>query len=105
MIFVVYLSSDFLKPIYIPCNIQDCKEASTNNYFRKQTCFIWIWGKLYDNQYLWLKLIWRGKCNAGGTDSIFKGIWDWETESKVWEAYEDMERWAIEVRQRTSAKR
>lgn len=42
---------------------------------------------------------------VGGTDSIFKDIWDWETESKVREAYEDMERWAIEVRQRTSVKR
>ncbi|KAK9945761.1 hypothetical protein M0R45_011260 [Rubus argutus] len=41
---------------------------------------------------------------VGGTDSIFEDIWDWETESKVWEACEDMERWAIEVRQRTSAK-
>ncbi len=33
--------------------------------------------------------------NQGGTDSTFKVVWDWEEESMTWEAWEDMERWAI----------
>lgn len=35
------------------------------------------------------------KLNQGGTDSTFKVVWDWEEESMTWEAWEDMERWAI----------
>ncbi|KAK2659551.1 hypothetical protein Ddye_006084 [Dipteronia dyeriana] len=33
--------------------------------------------------------------NQAGTKSAMKDIWDWEQESKIWEACEDMERWAI----------
>lgn len=33
--------------------------------------------------------------NQGGTDSTFKVAWDWEKESMTWEAWEDMDRWAI----------
>ena len=28
--------------------------------------------------------------------------WDWETESKIWETCEEMERWAIMIRHRSS---
>ncbi|XP_016650290.1 PREDICTED: putative transglycosylase H16_A0665 [Prunus mume] len=40
-----------------------------------------------------------------GTNSKLRDIWDWETESKIWEACEDMERWALKVRDGASAKR
>ncbi|CAB4266978.1 unnamed protein product [Prunus armeniaca] len=33
-----------------------------------------------------------------GTNSKLRDIWDWETESKIWEACEDMERWVLKVR-------
>ncbi|KAK4859591.1 hypothetical protein QYF36_008237 [Acer negundo] len=33
--------------------------------------------------------------NQAGTKSAMKDIWDWEQENKIWEACEDMERWAI----------
>ncbi|KAJ0086064.1 hypothetical protein Patl1_08406 [Pistacia atlantica] len=34
------------------------------------------------------------KLNRGGMDSTMKDVWDWEKESKIWEACEDVERWA-----------
>ncbi|OIT38879.1 hypothetical protein A4A49_12474 [Nicotiana attenuata] len=33
-----------------------------------------------------------------GLFSTIKRIWDWETESKIWEVKEDMERWATGVK-------
>lgn len=39
---------------------------------------------------------------GGGRNSKFKDIWDWETESKILEACEDMDRWAINVLHTTS---
>ncbi|KAK9270282.1 hypothetical protein L1049_025859 [Liquidambar formosana] len=51
------------------------------------------------------KLLGRSiKLKREGVDSAVKKIWDWESESKIWEAREDMERWAIRVRNRTSAR-
>lgn len=32
-----------------------------------------------------------------GRDSTFKDIWDWEQESILWEAWEDMESWVFKV--------
>ncbi|XP_059630780.1 uncharacterized protein LOC132273749 [Cornus florida] len=40
----------------------------------------------------------------GSMDSIMKEIWDWETESKIWEAREDMERWALSIQKRNTSK-
>lgn len=37
------------------------------------------------------------KCDRGLFSTI-KRIWDWETESKIWEVKEDMERWATGVK-------
>ncbi|KAE8077420.1 hypothetical protein FH972_015985 [Carpinus fangiana] len=48
------------------------------------------------------------KLNQGGTVSILKDVWNWERESKILEAWEDMERWAIKVgpiKHGTSAKK
>ncbi|CAN6720830.1 unnamed protein product [Malus baccata var. baccata] len=39
---------------------------------------------------------------GGGRNSKFKDIWDWEIESKILEACEDMDRWAINVLHTTS---
>lgn len=37
------------------------------------------------------------KCD-GGSFSTIKRVWDWETESKIWEVKEDMDRWATGVK-------
>lgn len=42
------------------------------------------------------------KVRRGGLDSAIEKIWDWEKESKIWEAREDFERWAAEVRLRNT---
>ncbi|KAB2629098.1 hypothetical protein D8674_033893 [Pyrus ussuriensis x Pyrus communis] len=39
---------------------------------------------------------------GGSRNSKFKDIWDWETESKILEVCEDMDRWAINVLQTAS---
>ncbi|XVF39391.1 hypothetical protein PTKIN_Ptkin01aG0031000 [Pterospermum kingtungense] len=46
----------------------------------------------------------KNKLNQVGKEPTFKGTWDWETESKIWEVCEEMERWAMKVQQRTSVK-
>ncbi|KAG5575531.1 hypothetical protein H5410_055665 [Solanum commersonii] len=38
------------------------------------------------------------KCD-GDLFSTIKRVWDWETESKIWEVKEDMDRWATGVKQ------
>ncbi|KAE8671107.1 putative Ribonuclease II/R family protein [Hibiscus syriacus] len=40
----------------------------------------------------------KNKQNEEGTESTWKGTWDWERESKIREVCEEMERWAIKVR-------
>lgn len=42
------------------------------------------------------------KLNRGGIDSTMKDVWDWEKESKIWEACEDMERWATGFQRKQS---
>ncbi|KAM6543099.1 hypothetical protein CsatB_007546 [Cannabis sativa] len=32
------------------------------------------------------------------TDSTLKSVWDWETESRIWEICEEMERWTMKFR-------
>ncbi|OMO62593.1 hypothetical protein CCACVL1_22730 [Corchorus capsularis] len=46
----------------------------------------------------------NNKLSQVGKESRFKGTWDWERESKIWEVCEEMERWAMKFRCRTSAK-
>ncbi|XVE55381.1 hypothetical protein DITRI_Ditri03aG0153900 [Diplodiscus trichospermus] len=43
----------------------------------------------------------KNKLAQVGKESTFKGTWDWERESKIWEVCEEMERWAMKVEHRT----
>lgn len=42
------------------------------------------------------------KLDGEGRASTFNDIWDWKTESKIWEKFEDMERWVMKVCHKTS---
>ncbi|XWS21601.1 hypothetical protein CRYUN_Cryun30bG0068300 [Craigia yunnanensis] len=61
-------------------------------------------GLSYMLSFSWLGLGENKKLNQVGKESTFKGTWDWERESKIWEVCEEMERWAVKVRHRTSVK-
>lgn len=59
-------------------------------------------GKKYADRLLYLLSFSKGlggfdELNQGGVDSSMKDIWDWEKESKIREACEDMERWATKL--------
>uniref|UniRef100_A0A5B7BA59 Glycosyl transferase family 51 domain-containing protein n=1 Tax=Davidia involucrata TaxID=16924 RepID=A0A5B7BA59_DAVIN len=44
-----------------------------------------------------LLLVSSSSVKKGSIDSTVKEMWDWERESKIWEAREDMERWAVRI--------
>lgn len=66
--------------------------------------FFSLFASLLSNGLIGLGSYCCGKLNfiSGGRNSKFKDIWDWETESKILEACEDMDRWAINVLHTTS---